>query len=258
MGTSRVVFYCLLAFNLACAAVIANGVITGAEPFTGSSEPDRMENQLFPEKLTVLEASTEPPTAVSAPAPAPLAAPASAPVSEASQPAPEASVPAVAVATVAASAPGATTCVAFRSLTADQSQAIQQKARAASKALDVRETTAGPTSFWVHIPPQDGKAGAERRAAELKALGLEDFFIEQAAGENRYAISLGLFHAEGLAQRQLETLQKRGVKGAKISSRASPKNVQVEITGAADLIEGLVRDASAALKGSERDTCKGG
>lgn len=265
MKSLRVVFYLLVALNLACAAVIAMPWLGIEPPFIGATEPERASSQIFPERLHVLSTSTEPPGtpgAESAPvaanppvesAPVAASEPAPALVAEASAPAAASSTPPAAVAV----ADGANVCVAFKNLTGVQAQALAQRARGVGNGMTVREE-ASPSSYWVNIPPQGGKAGADRRAAELKQLGLDDFYIEQAAGENRYAISLGLFRAESLAERQLETLQKRGVKGAKVTARENPNGARVELVGSGALIERIAREGSAEIQGAVRDNCKAG
>lgn len=266
MTSLRVLFYLLLAFNLACAAVIAMPWLGMTPPFIGATEPERIASQIFPEKLHVLSTSTEPPSAQGAESAALPNLPAngapsaeSAPTVAASEP--EASAPAPAAALAAPSAvtdAAASVCVAFKNLTSTQAQALAQRARSTGNNLTVREEATAPSSYWVNIPPQGGKAGAERRAAELKNLGLDDFYMEQAPGENQYAISLGLFRAESLAERQLETLQKRGVKGAKVTARENANGARVELVGAGAQIERVARDGSAELQGAVRDTCKPG
>lgn len=265
MTTLRVIFYLLVVFNLVCGAVIAMPWLGMQPPFLGAVEPERMSSQVFPEKLRVLATSTEPPSAPGAEATAgvpnlPLESTAAA------QAAPVAAVQAVAQAStpVAPAAPAviadgsASVCVAFKSLTSTQAQALAQRARGTGNSLTVREEATAPSSYWVNIPPQGGKAGAERRAAELKQLGLDDFFIVQDVGDNRYAISLGLFRAEGLAERQLETLQKRGVKGAKVTARENANGARVELIGVSAQIERVARDGSRELQGAVRDSCKAG
>jgi hypothetical protein len=257
MTTLRVTFYLLIAVNLVCAAVIAMPWLGLESPFLGATEPERVASQVFPEKLHVLSTSTEPPGTAGAELSAPLAeSPSvSAPVVESAPVAAEASAPAAAA--VVADA-GANVCVAFKNLNATQAQALAQRARGANAKLTVREEAAAPSSYWVNIPPQGGKAGADRRAAELKQLGLDDFFVVNDAGDNRFAISLGLFRAEGLAQRQLETLQKKGVKGATVTARENANGARVELIGVSAQIERVAHDASGDISGAARDTCKPG
>jgi hypothetical protein len=78
------------------------------------------------------------------------------------------------------------------------------------------EETAG---WWVHMPPQGNRAAALRKAAELKKLGVEDYFILQDAGPLRWALSLGVFSTEDAAKAHLEALRARGVRSALIDRR---------------------------------------
>lgn len=263
----RIALFLLLALNLACLVIIAMPWFGITSPFEGTTEPDRMANQLYPDKLKVLASTAEPPATPDASSALALAPPVAgsepAASAAASEPQPLASaasssvaaVPAAPVATASAPAAGPI-CIAFVKLTPTQSQSLAQRARKLGNALSISEGEDGPSSFWVNIPPQGGKEGADRRAAELKELGLEDFFIVKEKGESQFAISLGLFHAESLAQRQLETLLKRGVKGATVTARKAPNNARLELTGAAEQIERLAKDGSADLKSAERTTCK--
>jgi hypothetical protein len=55
------------------------------------------------------------------------------------------------------------------------------------------EETAG---WWVFIPAQkvaNPRQAALRKAAELRNLGIEDYFIVQEEGQHRWALSLGVF-----------------------------------------------------------------
>ena len=78
------------------------------------------------------------------------------------------------------------------------------------------EETAG---WWVHMPPQGNRAAALRKAAELKQLGVEDYFVLQDAGPLRWALSLGVFSTEDAAKAHLEALRERGVRSAIIDRR---------------------------------------
>jgi len=74
-------------------------------------------------------------------------------------------------------------------------------------------------SWWVFIPPQGGRADALRKARELRALGVEDYFVLQEEGPNRWAVSLGVFRTEAAAQARLEALKTKKVRSAEIGPR---------------------------------------
>jgi len=75
--------------------------------------------------------------------------------------------------------------------------------------------------YWVYIPPMKNKAAANRKVTELKALGIQEYFIIQSAGSWRNAISLGVFKTREAAQNFLDYLHTKGVRTAKVGERAS-------------------------------------
>ncbi|WP_395405575.1 SPOR domain-containing protein [Pseudoduganella sp. UC29_106] len=75
------------------------------------------------------------------------------------------------------------------------------------------------SSYIVHIPPQGSKEAADKKAAELRALGVTNYFIMNESSPLRWGISLGVFRSETAAQSQLATLVKQGVHNAKVVPR---------------------------------------
>ncbi|MES2299511.1 MAG: SPOR domain-containing protein [Pseudomonadota bacterium] len=80
------------------------------------------------------------------------------------------------------------------------------------------------TSSIVYIPPQGSKEGAERKASELKQLGVSNYFIMSEESTMKWGISLGVFKSEAAAQRLLASLVKQGVHSARISPRGGSTN----------------------------------
>lgn len=78
------------------------------------------------------------------------------------------------------------------------------------------EETAG---WWVYMAPQGNRAGALRKSAELKKLGVPDHFVVQEEGRWRWALSLGVFRAEEAAKAHLEALRAKGVRSALVGPR---------------------------------------
>jgi hypothetical protein len=78
------------------------------------------------------------------------------------------------------------------------------------------EETAG---FWVYLPPQSNRQGANRKIAELKKLGVGEFFVVQDDPELRYAISLGVFKSREAARSRLAELRAKGVRTARVGAR---------------------------------------
>lgn len=65
--------------------------------------------------------------------------------------------------------------------------------------------------YWVYIPPRRSQEEAQAKVDELKALGVQESYIVQEPVW-RYAISLGVFKDEALADKFLEGMRSRGVK----------------------------------------------
>lgn len=75
--------------------------------------------------------------------------------------------------------------------------------------------------YWVYIPPLRDKAAVRRKVAELKALGISEYFIVQTAGHWHNAISLGVFKTREAAQNDLDQLRAKGVHTARVGERTS-------------------------------------
>jgi SPOR domain len=83
------------------------------------------------------------------------------------------------------------------------------------RRIDV-PVTAG---FWVYIPPLRSKADMDRKAAELKELGIIDHYPVMETGRWRYSISLGIFRSEDGAKKYLAALREKGVRSATVGRR---------------------------------------
>lgn len=93
------------------------------------------------------------------------------------------------------------------------------------------------TSYWVSIPSLGSKAAAEKKAAELKQLGITDFFVVNDPGPNLHGVSLGLFHTEDSANERLQQLSRKGVKSARVETRPRPaEQAGVEIRGPTEFL----------------------
>jgi hypothetical protein len=69
-------------------------------------------------------------------------------------------------------------------------------------------------SFWVHIPPLRSRADAEKKANEVRGMGISDFFVVQEPGPAQFAISLGVFKTEDAANNYLAQLRPKGIRSA--------------------------------------------
>ena len=193
----KFVFWLLAAINLLVLA-IGQGYLGSFR--TETREPARLKNQLHAEKITLL-------TQAQATAPAEAATPAAAPAPAAPAPAPQVFA-----------------CTEVGNFVL----ADARKFEARLEPLDLgerqsRRNVAGQdiSSYMVFIPPQGNKEGADRKAGELKQLGVTNYFIMGEGSPQRWGISLGVFKSETSAQSHLASLQKQGVHSARVAPRYS-------------------------------------
>jgi SPOR domain len=75
--------------------------------------------------------------------------------------------------------------------------------------------------YWVFIPPVKKRAEVEKKIAQLKERGVQDYFVVQEKGKWLNAVSLGVFKTREAAQKYLETLHARKVLSAVLGERMS-------------------------------------
>ena len=116
------------------------------------------------------------------------------------------------------------------------------------------EETAG---WWVFIPPQPNRQSALRKTAELKTLGIDDFFIIQEEGKMRWAVSLGVFSSEEAARSRLEALRVKGVRSAQSGERETQvAKVWFQARGADAPQQAKLRETAQGFPGTEVRDCK--
>jgi len=118
------------------------------------------------------------------------------------------------------------------------------------------EETAG---WWVSIPPQkvaNPRQAALRKAAELRNLGIEDYFIVQEEGQHRWALSLGVFRTEEAAQARLAALRAQGVRSAVVGARETvvPK-VWLQVKGVDAALEAKLKELTVQVESTELRPC---
>lgn len=232
----RAIFLLLVLANLAFFAWARYLAQPDAE-----SDPRPLARQIDPQKLPIvtLTAPARGPSAARAaaanPPPAPTAAPASA----------------------ASPGPGAA-CVEWGGFTqADLPAARRLLAPLALGPRLSERQEEEVTNWWVYIPSQDNRQGAQRKGAELKALGVDDFFVIQDAGSYQWAISLGVFRSEAAAQARLADLKRKGVHSAQVGARASRvTKVWLRVRDADAALRARLADFARSIDGSEVRDCR--
>ena len=84
-----------------------------------------------------------------------------------------------------------------------------------------RRTIQENVRHMVYIPPLSGKDAADKKAGELKQLGVTDFFVIQDKSALQWGISLGIFKSEEAARNHLAALNKKGVRSARLGEQGS-------------------------------------
>jgi hypothetical protein len=111
-------------------------------------------------------------------------------------------------------------------------------------------------SYWVFMPPQRDRQAANQRAAELRKLGVEDFFVVQEDPRHRFAISLGVFKTSEAAQARLAELRAKGVRTAKVGPRETPVHkIYFTVRDVPDALAAKLNEVRQSFPGSELKTC---
>ena len=214
----RALFLLLLLANLALYAWSRYGVPAAADPALQARPVE-------PEKLKVIA-----PERLPAPAPA------------AKKPVP---------------VPVATSCLEWGSFTvADTPRAEQALEPLGLGTRLAQRRTEETAAWWVFMPSQGSRQGALRKAAELKGLGIDEYFIVQEEGEHRWALSLGVFRSEEAAQARLAALRTAGVRTAQVGRRETvvPK-IWLQVKSVDAALETRLKEIARQIDGSELKAC---
>ena len=196
-------------------------------PPDAAADPAPLARQIEPHKLKLI-------------APADLPAPA------APKPPPGAPAPAA-----------AQKCIEWGSFTlADAPRAEQALEPLALGPRLARRRTEETAAWWVFISSQQTRQGAQKKAAELRALGVQEYFIVQEEGPQRWALSLGVFRSEEAAQARLAALRGQGVRSAQVGQRETvvPK-LWLQVSGVDPALERRLAEVALQVEGSELRTC---
>jgi len=223
----RAAFLLLLLANLALYAWLRYGA-------SETVEPAPLARQIAPDKLKVVAPSSLPPVTALTKPPASAPAPTPAPAATASLP-----------------------CMEWGSFTlADATRAEQALEPLALGTRLAQRRTEEHAGWWVFIPPQGNRQLALRKAAELKQLGVEEYFIVQEEGALRWALSLGVFRTEESAQARLAALRGQGVRTARIGARDTtvPK-IWLQVKSVDAALQARLKEIARQVEGSELRDC---
>ncbi|HEY9193303.1 MAG TPA: SPOR domain-containing protein [Methyloversatilis sp.] len=218
----RLAFFILLLINIALYPFVA-GLLGGSRD---GREPLRMSSQIRPERIRVLASDGVAQPVVAAPQP-----------------------------TVAAEPAG---CRMLSGLVREQVDAVAARIREQQVAVQLDESEqTETTSWWVNVPDLMSRQQAERKQAELRALGVRDTIImADPMDPQKLAVSLGLFKTEPAAKELLSTLAGRGVRSARISPREGKAGrYQISLRGAVPAIDALLAGVREAVGDAAPTEC---
>ena len=133
-------------------------------------------------------------------------------------------------------------------------QALAPLALGARLSQRRSEETAG---WWVFIPPQANRAAALKKTAELKTLGIDDYFILQDEGKMRWAVSLGIFSSEDGARNRLEALRAKGVRSAQTGEReAQVSKIWFQLRTSEAALQSKLRETAQGFPGTDVRECQ--
>ena len=133
-------------------------------------------------------------------------------------------------------------------------QALEPLALGARLAQRRSEETA---QWWVFIPPQGNRAAALKKAAELKSLGVEDYFVMQDDPRLRWSVSLGVFSTEDAAGKRLEALRVKGVRSAQVGPReVQVQKVWLQLRNADAALQNRFKEIAQSIPGSDLKECQ--
>ncbi|MDB5797632.1 MAG: hypothetical protein JWP36_1534 [Paucimonas sp.] len=196
---------------------------SGASPPAASPTPAATSRTNPPAASPPAAPAAKPPVpAASGTTPAPASNAPAAPASNA-PPAP-ATAPVVPVVAKPALETRSAACTEIGNLTLVEGKRFETRL-ATLKLADkpARREVRDQSSHMVWIPPQpSGKEGADKKSAELRKLGINDFFVLQENPEQRFGISLGVFKSEEAARARLAKLTQAGVRSARLVEHKMP------------------------------------
>lgn len=185
---------------------------------TDGREPQRLEQQLHPEKLRVVYREPQSPTA--------------------------------------AKSNTGTTCrlVGVGGMPVADAEALKAATEAEgweTKLVPLKE----PSQQVILIADLASKAMAEKKAGELRLLGVTDFVLGDL-GNNRYEIVLGRFETATAAQEYFQVLAKKNVRSAKLDVRDQPPlKARIEVSGPADTLTRKLPDLVSRYPGVTTSNC---
>lgn len=112
-------------------------------------------------------------------------------------------------------------CLELTGFTLAEGKSFDEKLKPLVLATRLTRTElAEVATNMVYLPSLGSKDAAEKKAAQLRKLGVTEFYVVQDQTPLRWGISLGVFKTPEAAKAHLANLAKKGLKEAKLAPRA--------------------------------------
>ena len=242
----RTSFWLLLLANVILFALIQRGGLWWAEEFL-AGQPNEPVTQAQPslnaEKIRLLIGSQSVPATASPSPPMPAV------------PRPPPSSPQVSlnISAPVATRTNASACLEWGDFTGEDLKLATAALSALQlgNRLDKRQVDQ-VIRYWVYIPPLRNKVAVQQKIAQLKARGIEEYFIVQETDPWRNAISLGVFKTQEAAQNFLNVLRTKDVRTAQVGARAGRQKATIFIlNGVSPATGARLTDMQKDFPGSE-------
>ena len=113
-----------------------------------------------------------------------------------------------------------------------------------------RRSTEEVPGWWVFIPSEGSRQSALKKAAELKALGVSEYYIMGEEADNPWSVSLGIYRSEQAALTRLAALRDQGVRSALVGSRNSVvPRLWLQVKEADAPLEARLRELAREVQG---------
>jgi hypothetical protein len=142
-------------------------------------------------------------------------------------------------ATAAAATAAGPACRRLEWLSAEEAAALRAAVAALPgwQAGQPTPRSEGP-AHWVVIPELASRALAEKKQGELDKLGIKEGEVVETAAHGPFAVSLGVFRNQQLADEFLQSLAKKGVRSARLVQRTlAPAKFALELRAPAEELD---------------------
>jgi hypothetical protein len=112
-------------------------------------------------------------------------------------------------------------------------------------------------AWWVFIPSEGSRQGALKKAAELKALGVSEYYIMGEDADTPWSVSLGIYRSEQAALTRLAALREQGVRSALVGSRTTVvPRLWLQVRDVDGALEPRLREVARQIEPSELRPCR--